>query len=267
MERKLEFFSTFAASGGGGTTKYALLRKAVLTAIENGYWAPGEKLPAENQIAQATRLALGTVQRALRELAAEGVIRRVQGHGSFVAEPRKPMQGPWHCRFLDDAGTGFLPIFPQVLWLGRIAEQGPWSGFLEQAGDNVLRIDRRISINHEFSIYSVFYANADRFGSILHRPVPELESANFKMLLAQDCSLPITILSQDMRFLEFPDNVCKAIEVKRETTGLYLRAMVSAGRGVPLYFQEWYIPPNGRTLRLVENAPIGPGGARDFPFA
>jgi DNA-binding GntR family transcriptional regulator len=264
MDPKLDFFAKFGSAGFTGMAKYALLRDAMLKAIEGGHWLPGEKLPAENQIAGATHFALGTVQRALRELVAEGIITRIQGHGSFVAEPRKPMDKPWHCRFLDDSGADFLPIFPKVLSVERIAELGTWSAFLEQRGDNVIRIDRRISINHEFSIYSRFYANADKFGTVLQRPFAELESNNLKMLLNQHFNLPITVVSQDLRFLEFPSAVCKVIEVKRGTVGLHIQAVASAGRSMHLYFQEWYIPPNKRTLRVVENSPIGNTINRDF---
>ena len=266
MDQKLNFFAKFGSSGVSGLAKYARLRTALLKAIESGHWAPGEKLPAENQIAQATRFALGTVQRALRELSQEGVITRIQGHGSFVAQPRKPMDSPWHCRFLNDDGTDFLPIFPKILLIERTGEQGPWSAFLEQRGDNVIRIDRWISIDHEFKVYSKFYTNADKFGAVLQRPISELETANLKLLLNQSFNLPITILSQDLRFSEFPEEVCKAIDVKRGTVGLHIQAVVGLGKSAHLYFQEWYIPPNDRTLRVVENSPIGnslPG--KDFP--
>ncbi|MZD04425.1 histidine utilization repressor, partial [Streptomyces sp. SID5785] len=47
-----------------------------------------DALPSESQFVDALGLSRMTVNRALRELAADGVIRRVMGVGSFVA-PRK----------------------------------------------------------------------------------------------------------------------------------------------------------------------------------
>jgi len=257
MVQKNDFFLKFAAQSVPGMTKYALLRDALLRAIESGYWAPGEKLPAENDLAGMIPFGLGTVQRALRELAREGLIVRSQGHGSFVAGPSKPMHKPWHCRFLNDEGTDFLPIFPKILSAGRISGTGPWSAFLDQQGENVIRIDRRISINHEFKIYSRFYANADRFGDVLERAITELEAANLKLLLVQNFNLPITVLTQNLRFLKkFPAAICRAIDVKPATGGLHLEAVASAGKTVHLYYQEWFIPPNARALRIVENSAI-----------
>jgi DNA-binding GntR family transcriptional regulator len=251
-----DFFSAYGSPSVPGLTKYARLRLALLKAIESGYWLPGQKLPSEMELAALAPFGLGTVQRALRELTEEGIIVRRQGHGSFVVEPRKAMHKPWHCRFLNDDGINFLPIFPKVLLVKRVGEPGPWSGFLDQDGDNILRIDRRISINHEFNVYSKFYANADKFGYLLDKPLSELESANLKFILNQKFNLPITIVAQDLTMVELPENICAEIGVKKGTHGLYIKAVASAGKTVHLYYQEWFIPPNKRTLRIVENSPI-----------
>ncbi|RJQ62300.1 MAG: GntR family transcriptional regulator [Desulfobacteraceae bacterium] len=256
MKIDSDFYSRFGKAGGQGITKYARLRLTILNAIESGHWAPGDKLPTELEFTKMTPYGLGTVQRALNELTHEGIIVRQQGHGSFVARPRKSMALPWHCRFLDDSGTDFLPIFPKVLYKAKITEYGPWSPFLDQKGDNIIRIDRRISINHEFNVFSRIYINADRFGSILDKPASELESANLKMVLKQNFNLPITVVSQDLLMVRFPADICSEIGVKRGTTGIHLDAVASAGRTVHLYYQEWFIPPTRRKLRIVENSTI-----------
>ena len=244
IKSKLDFYTRFGQVKTPGMTKYAQLRLALLNAIESGYWAPGDKLPTEFELTEVIPFGQGTVQRALNELTREGIIVRQQGHGSFVAHPRKAMTQQWHCRFLDDTGTGFLPIFPKVLFKASENEYGPWSSFLDQTGGNIIRIDRRISINHEFNVYSKFYTNADKFGSVLDKPLSELESANLKLLLMKKFNLPITILTQNLRIVEFPADISKEIGVKRGTIGLHIDAVASAGRSVHLYYQEWFIPPN-----------------------
>jgi len=256
MKSISNFYTRFGQASAHGITKYAQLKLALLNAIESGYWAPGDKLPTELELTEATPFGLGTVQRALNELTQEGIIVRRQGHGSFVARPRKSMALPWHCRFLDDNGTGFLPIFPKVLFKARISDYGPWSSFLGQQGDNIMRIDRRISINHEFNVFSRFYTNADKFERILDKPLTELESANLKMILKQKFNLPITVLTQNILMIWFPVDICKEIGVKRGTFGLHIEAVASAGRTVHLYYQEWFIPPTKRKLRIVENSII-----------
>ena len=124
---------------GAGIAKYMQLGQALLGAIEDGMWKPGEKLPTEAELASATPFSLGTVQSAYRSLVDNGVVTRIQGSGTFVAEARHRMDAPWHCRFLDDKGTGYLPVYTQVLARKLTSECGPWSEYLGQNSDPAAR--------------------------------------------------------------------------------------------------------------------------------
>jgi GntR family transcriptional regulator len=232
--------------------KYAQLRDTLLAAIESGYWKPGSKLPTEVELTRHTPFSLGTVQRALRALVDDGVVIRQQGSGTYVAEHRKPMDAPWHCRFLADDGT-ILPIYPKVVLRKRISERGPWSEYLRQHEDNVLRIDRKISINDEFLVFSRFYLNADRFSGMLDRPVAELDGANFKAILAREFGLPVTHFAQTVAATRFDDAVCRAIQVGRGTVGMLLQVVASTGRGRHIYYQELFVPPSRRQLQVSDS--------------
>src|SRR5580692_3039792 len=60
----------------------------VLQYIDENKLREGEQLPTEPKLAAQAGVSLVTVRRALQELAAQGVIRREQGRGTFVARPR-----------------------------------------------------------------------------------------------------------------------------------------------------------------------------------
>jgi DNA-binding GntR family transcriptional regulator len=231
-----------------GLPKYAQLREVLLAAIESGHWKPGARLPTEQTLARHTPFSLGTVQRALRALVDEGIVVRQQGSGTYVAQSRKAMDAPWHCRFIADDGKSFLPIYPKVVMRKRIRERGPWSEYLDQHGDNVIRIDRVISINDEFSVYSRFYLNADRFGGIMEKPLADLDGANFKAILSREFGLPVTRIAQTMIDLRFPDFVCRALKLRKAVAGTLLEIAASAGRDRHVYYQELYIPSNRRRL-------------------
>lgn len=230
-----------------GQPKYMQLRDTLLAEIESGRWQPGARLPTEIDLTRQTTLSLGTVQRALRALVEDGIVVRQQGSGTFVAENRKPMDAPWHCRFIADDGRGFLPIYPKVVMRRRIRERGAWSEYLGQKGDDIIRIDRVISINDEFSVYSKFYLNADRFAGILDKPLAELDGANFKAVLGREFGLPVTHITQTMSTALFPAGVCRALGLEA-ITGTVLDIAASTGRGRHVYYQTLYIPPNARRL-------------------
>lgn len=67
---------------------YAELKHRIVARIRNGEWAPTARVPSENDIVAEYGVSRMTANRALRELASEGVLVRVQGVGTFVAEQK-----------------------------------------------------------------------------------------------------------------------------------------------------------------------------------
>jgi GntR family histidine utilization transcriptional repressor len=64
---------------------YEQIKRYVVDRIADGTWKPGEAIPSETELVKEFGVARMTVSRALRELSAEQVLRRVQGAGTFVA--------------------------------------------------------------------------------------------------------------------------------------------------------------------------------------
>lgn len=54
-------------------------------ALEAGEWAPGEAIPSELDLASRFGVSQGTVRKAIQSLAAENLLVRRQGKGTFVA--------------------------------------------------------------------------------------------------------------------------------------------------------------------------------------
>ncbi len=76
--------------GQAGTAPlYARVKNRISDAIGSGEWSPGDRVPSESELVRETGVSRMTVNRALRELSADGLLVRVQGVGTFVAE-RKP---------------------------------------------------------------------------------------------------------------------------------------------------------------------------------
>ena len=65
---------------------YQQIKKTIADRISNGDWAAGQKLPSENELVSALDVSRMTINRALRELTQQGLINRVHGLGSFVAD-------------------------------------------------------------------------------------------------------------------------------------------------------------------------------------
>jgi len=68
--------------------RYRQVKHHVLERIAAGTLRAGERVPSENQLVRALAVSRMTANRALKELTAEGVLVRVAGVGTFVAEQR-----------------------------------------------------------------------------------------------------------------------------------------------------------------------------------
>lgn len=71
---------------------YQKVKRYILDRVESGELGPGVRVPSEHQLVEILGVSRMTVNRALRELAEEGVLERSQGVGTFVAE-QKPFSG------------------------------------------------------------------------------------------------------------------------------------------------------------------------------
>jgi GntR family transcriptional regulator len=67
---------------------YVQLRDALLREVRDGGLRPGDRFPSETAIRDRFGVSRATVRQALADLEASGVIRKVQGIGSFVAVPK-----------------------------------------------------------------------------------------------------------------------------------------------------------------------------------
>lgn len=65
---------------------YEQVRARILRRLIDGEWRPGTMLPSEIQLGEAFGVSQGTARKALDTLAAENLVVRRQGRGTFVAE-------------------------------------------------------------------------------------------------------------------------------------------------------------------------------------
>jgi GntR family transcriptional regulator len=64
---------------------YQQIKSLILNSLRLGEWKPGEAIPSEMELAARFRVSQGTVRKAIDELAAENLLVRRQGKGTFVA--------------------------------------------------------------------------------------------------------------------------------------------------------------------------------------
>jgi GntR family transcriptional regulator, histidine utilization repressor len=84
------------AKGGASdpTPFYRTIKETIVAGIKAGDLKPGDRVASENELVHRFKVSRMTANRALRELAHEGIVTRIRGVGSFVSE------APLHTDFL-----------------------------------------------------------------------------------------------------------------------------------------------------------------------
>ncbi|MDO4898736.1 MAG: UTRA domain-containing protein [Rothia sp. (in: high G+C Gram-positive bacteria)] len=88
MDKINQLAEIFTERSATSIPAYRLITTIVTEQISNGVWAAGELVPSENELVAALGLSRMTINRAYRELASAGLLTRVQGLGSFIADAR-----------------------------------------------------------------------------------------------------------------------------------------------------------------------------------
>ena len=106
--------NTPAGNGAASPTfspLYQQIKALITQSLQSGEWKPGEAIPSEMDLATRFRVSQGTVRKAIDELAAENLVVRRQGKGTFVSTHAEQ-----HVRFR------FLKLLPDS---GDLDSQGP----------------------------------------------------------------------------------------------------------------------------------------------
>ncbi|HLS41958.1 MAG TPA: GntR family transcriptional regulator [Paenalcaligenes sp.] len=233
-------------------SKHAQLSIAIKALIREGTWKTSEKLPSESELAQSLPFSLGTIQRSFRDLVEEGLVVRKRGYGTYIPADINELTDAWHMRFRPNKSGAFLPVYTQVLRRFIIQGRGHWSEDLEQKNQRILRVDRRMQIGNEFSVYARFYACADSVRQLAELPISALNGANIKKLIMNRFSSQSGVSHNHIEQATIPKAGCLAINVPMGTTGTLLTSVVSFGNSPAVYYQQFFIPPNNYKL-LIES--------------
>lgn len=84
------------------------IRSQIARLVSAGELRPGDRLPPVRQLAADLGLAVGTVNRAYRELEADGIVITRRRTGTHIAETAKPRTAAESARILDEATRAYV---------------------------------------------------------------------------------------------------------------------------------------------------------------
>jgi GntR family transcriptional regulator len=141
-----------ADAAGAGTPAfsplYQQIKGLILQSLQAGEWKPGEAIPSEMELAARFRVSQGTVRKAIDELAAENLLVRRQGKGTFVATHSEQQVRYRFLKLMPDTGelAGEGPAQRAVLECKRVRASAEVARSLAlRTGDPVVQVRRVLS--------------------------------------------------------------------------------------------------------------------------
>jgi GntR family transcriptional regulator len=121
---------------------YQQIKALITRSLQSGEWKPGELIPSEIELANRFKVSQGTVRKAIDELAAENLVVRRQGKGTFVATHHEARAQFRFLRLMPDVGE---PHYAEnkILEVKRFRAPAEVARLLDiKSGDSVIFIKR-----------------------------------------------------------------------------------------------------------------------------
>ncbi len=121
---------------------YRQIKDLITRELQAGAWKPGEAIPSELDLAARFKVSQGTVRKAVDELAADNLLVRRQGKGTFVATHAEEQVQYRFLRLMPEAG-GERTMARRLLDCRRQRAPADIARLLEiKSGDAVVQLRR-----------------------------------------------------------------------------------------------------------------------------
>ena len=145
---------------------YRQIKEFLIASLERGEWGPGDAIPSEGELAQRFNVSQGTVRKAIDEMAAENMLVRRQGKGTFVSTHSDPRSFYRFLRLLPDGGVA-VPSVSDPFFCQRVAASDEVALALGvHSGDLVVHVKRLLRFAGESVVFDQIYLLGDLFDGL-----------------------------------------------------------------------------------------------------
>jgi GntR family transcriptional regulator len=213
----------------------------------------GSALPSERELAERFGLARMTVRGEIERLTAEGLIYRLHGRGTFVAEPRVA-QAVTFSSFSEDMRARGLEPGSVVRSQEPTEADGFLAGVLSVApGALLLRLDRVRSADGRPMAIELAFLPSERF--------PGIDGVDFTDVSLFDVlgeNFGVRLRDADQRVVAVPIEAddAAALEVDEGAPGLRFYTLARDEDGTPVYYATSLFPGDRYEIELRQTRPV-----------
>ena len=196
---------------------YQQIKTLILRSLQSGEWRPGEAIPSESDLAARFEVSQGTVRKAVDELAAENLLLRRQGKGTFVATHHEARVRYRFLRLAPDEEGEAVRAESRILECRRLRAPAEIARALDlRAGETVISIRRLLCMGQVPTVLDDIWLP----GSIFRGLTFELLSANkapLYGLFESEFGVSMVRADEKLRAVAAPAEVCTLLNVAAGT--------------------------------------------------
>ena len=207
-------------AGPGGTPAfsplYQQIKVLILQSLQDGEWKPGDVIPSEMDLAARFRVSQGTVRKAIDELAAENLVVRRQGKGTFVATHAEQQVQYRFLRLLPDSGDSSKegPAQRRIIECKRLRAPADIARALGlRSGDAVLHVRRVLSFQQVATILEDLWLPAAPFKGLTAERLDSYRGPMYA-LFETEFGVRMVRAEEKIRALAASEPACELLKVK-----------------------------------------------------
>ena len=207
-------------AGPGGTPAfsplYQQIKVLILQSLQDGEWKPGDVIPSEMDLAARFRVSQGTVRKAIDELAAENLVVRRQGKGTFVATHAEQQVQYRFLRLLPDTGDASSegPAKRRIIECKRLRAPADIARALGlRSGDAVLHVRRVLSFQQVATILEDLWLPAAPFKGLTAERLDSYRGPMYA-LFETEFGVRMVRAEEKIRALAASEPACELLKVK-----------------------------------------------------
>lgn len=202
---------TQGAAGGLSTPSFSPLYRQIkdllLQKLQAGQWPPGAAIPSEMELSQQLRVSQGTVRKAIDELAADNLLVRRQGKGTFVATHTERQVQYRFLRLRPDQGSldGEGQAQRHILFCRRERAAAALATQLGlRSGDAVMHIRRTLAMQGVVNVLEDIWLPGHAFKTISAEQIMLYEGPTYA-LLEQEFGVRMVRATEKIKAIVAPD--------------------------------------------------------------
>ena len=223
------------------------------SAIEDGEWQPGDRIPPERELATRYGCSVITIRRALTDLAREQRLERTQGRGTFVLPPRIDRDLEEPMSFTEEMQTrGLDPQTRLVAARPESAGEAVAAALALEPGSPTLFLERLRLADGEPLLLEQVHLPAERFPGLLASDLEHdslyrilTERYDTHVVRAREAFEPVLLRAHEAELLARP----------RRTPALLVEGVAFTAAGIPVEFARTFVRGD-RTRYYVERSVV-----------